>query len=43
MARIGKQHSVIGPRKGQELLSYWQRIPTEADIVITHGPPYGIF
>jgi Icc-related predicted phosphoesterase len=27
------------PRNGAELKSIWERIPTDTDILITHGPP----
>jgi Icc-related predicted phosphoesterase len=27
------------PRNGEELKSIWERIPTDTDILITHGPP----
>jgi Icc-related predicted phosphoesterase len=30
------------PRKGPELLKYWNQIPQDTDVLITHGPPYGI-
>jgi len=28
--------------KGKPLLEKWKQIPSDAEIVITHGPPYGI-
>jgi Icc-related predicted phosphoesterase len=28
--------------RGEEIQKYWGRIPSEVDILITHGPPYGI-
>lgn len=28
--------------RGAEILPYWQAIPSETDILITHGPPAGI-
>lgn len=30
------------PRKGPELQRRWEQIPTGVDVLITHGPPYGI-
>jgi len=30
------------PRKGPELAGYWKRIPNDTEVLITHGPPYGI-
>ena len=30
------------PRHGSELLSKWEAIPEDTDILITHGPPHGI-
>jgi len=30
------------PRNGPELAGYWKRIPHDTDVLITHGPPYGI-
>jgi Icc-related predicted phosphoesterase len=29
------------PRRGTELMSKWEAIPTDTDILITHGPPQG--
>lgn len=29
-------------RRGSDIKRYWDRIPPETDILITHGPPYGI-
>ena len=29
------------PRMGEELLEKWSKIPTDTDILITHGPPNG--
>ena len=28
--------------RGAKIRAYWERIPADADIVVTHGPPYGI-
>ena len=30
------------PRNGKELEEVWNKIPLDTDILITHGPPYGI-
>ena len=30
------------PRNGEELKSKWDMIPEDTDILITHGPPFGI-
>ena len=30
------------PRNGWELQEKWMRIPSDIDILVTHGPPYGI-
>ena len=30
------------PRKGAKLEYYWGLIPEDTDVLITHGPPYGI-
>jgi predicted phosphodiesterase len=29
-------------RRGPQANDYWDQIPTELDVLITHGPPYGI-
>ena len=29
------------PRNGEEMKSRWDAIPTDTDILVTHGPPYG--
>ncbi len=34
-------HWAFNVRRGQ-LTKYWKQIPTGLDILITHGPPYGI-
>ena len=28
--------------RGAPIKAYWDRIPTDTDVLITHGPPYGI-
>lgn len=30
------------PRDGKELYDVWQKIPSDTDVLITHGPPFGI-
>jgi Icc-related predicted phosphoesterase len=30
------------PRNGRELARYWSLIPRDTDVLVTHGPPYGI-
>ena len=30
------------PRRGWELSHFWSLIPEDTDVLITHGPPYGI-
>ena len=30
------------PRNGDELKAKWSNIPTSTDILVTHGPPFGI-
>ena len=29
-------------RRGQQIASKWAAIPDDTDILITHGPPYGV-
>ena len=47
MARHGSLSSVIGHMYnlplGPELKAKWDAIPSDTDILITHGPPLGIF
>ena len=28
-------------RRGEDIRRYWEQIPNEVDILVTHGPPYG--
>lgn len=28
--------------RGEEIKAYWEKIPQDTDILITHGPPFGI-
>lgn len=30
------------PRNGKQLKDVWEQIPEDTDILVTHGPPYGI-
>lgn len=30
------------PRKGDKLRRVWENVPTDTDILVTHGPPHGI-
>lgn len=30
------------PRKGRELAAAWDKIPQGTDVLVTHGPPFGI-
>ena len=30
------------PHNGKELESHWQAIPNDVDVLITHGPPFGV-
>lgn len=32
----------FGKERGQEILAYWQKIPLNTNILITHGPPRNI-
>lgn len=32
----------FGYRRGEEIRKYWEQIPENTDILITHGPPFGI-
>jgi Icc-related predicted phosphoesterase len=29
-------------QRGAEIKAYWDKIPADVDVLITHGPPYGI-
>lgn len=29
-------------QRGQDILSHWQKVPENTDILIVHGPPYGV-
>ena len=30
-------------QRGEDILKHWKKIPSDTDILLTHGPPYGIF
>jgi Icc-related predicted phosphoesterase len=32
----------FGREKGSDIRRYWEQIPLDADVVVTHGPPQGI-
>lgn len=36
-----RQHWAFNADRNEEIRKYWDLIPTDADIVITHGPVYG--
>lgn len=35
-------NTAFNVNRGKALAAYWQHIPDDTDILITHGPPYGI-
>ncbi|GAB4027137.1 metallophosphatase domain-containing protein [Spirosoma koreense] len=35
-------HGIYAIRRGSAINEYWQRIPANTDILVTHCPPYGI-
>jgi len=35
-------HSAFNLQRGPDLLAKWRKIPTNTDILVTHGPPLGI-
>lgn len=39
---IPKFVGAFNRKRGEELMAYWEKIPDDVDILITHTPPYGI-
>lgn len=37
-----RQHWAFNADRGEEIKKYWARIPNDVDVLITHGPPYGV-
>jgi Icc-related predicted phosphoesterase len=37
-----RQHWVFNADRGPEIRGKWAKIPNDLDILITHGPPYGV-
>lgn len=37
-----RQHWAFNADRGEEISKYWNKIPNDVDVLITHGPPYGI-
>lgn len=37
-----RQNWAFNADRGEEIQKYWAKIPSDVDILITHGPPYGI-
>lgn len=37
-----REHWVFNADRGDEIRAYWDRIPSGLDLLITHGPPYGV-
>lgn len=37
-----KSNWAFNADRGEEIKKYWSRIPSDVDVLITHGPPYGI-
>lgn len=37
-----RQNWVFNADRGVEIRAHWQKIPENLDILVTHGPPYGI-
>ena len=32
----------FGKKRGDELMEHWKKIPDNTNVLITHGPPYGV-
>ncbi len=39
---FGGHYWAFNKHRGQEIMEQWELIPKDTDILITHGPPYGI-
>ena len=37
-----RQNWVFNADRGEEISKYWAKIPSDVNVLITHGPPYGI-
>jgi Icc-related predicted phosphoesterase len=37
-----RQNWAFNADRGEEIKKYWARIPSDVNVLITHGPPYGI-
>lgn len=37
-----RQHWAFNADRGEEIQKYWAKIPSDVDVLITHGPPFGI-
>lgn len=37
-----RHHWAFNADRGEEIKKYWSRIPSDVDVLITHGPPHGI-
>lgn len=37
-----REHWVFNADRGEEIQAHWAKIPENLDILITHGPPYGV-
>lgn len=37
-----RQHWVFNADRGQEIMEHWSKIPQGLDVLVTHGPPFGI-
>lgn len=37
-----REYWAFNADRGEEIQSYWNQIPLDADIVVTHGPVYGV-
>ena len=37
-----RQNWAFNADRGEEIKKFWAKIPSDVDVLITHGPPYGI-